>query len=225
MLTGCMKEDNTTEGRIAKAMKEYAKKNFDDPKSLVEVPLIEANEEIIDARELAIKTLEASAKLDSICEARGDSVVSGFKKITDNLKNGKIRPIKSKIDESFEYLIRLELWGDKLYSSSQDKNLRDFYYNEVDSLVKNLTLYPITTYNINARVKENGELKIKHFYTWSCDTTTVFKIYDEPLRKDNLKNENLIIENVNKLLDYGTKRQDFIEEGVKLLQDFTWLVE
>lgn len=219
LLAGC-KEDNSTEGKITKAMKEYARKNFDDPKSLVEIPLVEANE-VFDAKAYAMEVLSTSAKTDSLCEKRYDSVMSQFGELTEIIS--EYNKHKHNVDDSYReralgVSISFYAWVDNLLAFSTNKKMFDFYYNEVDSLVANKDIYPITTYNINARVKEKDELKIRHFYTWSCDTTTVFEIYNEPIPKDRFKEEIMLYEECGKLIEYGTKRMDYVKEGEELIQ-------
>lgn len=216
---GC-KEDISIEGRITKAMKEYAKKNFDDPKSLQEVAMIEADN-VFDTQKLITELLTATAQLDSIYEKRYDSLHVAMEEL---LNSGK-KPKEVGLVDRFLLMNRFNEHAGGVLNSLNDKKMRDFYYKEVDSLLKYDTLYPITTYNINVRVKENGELKIKHFYTWYCDTTTIFEIFDKPIPQDYFEKEKRIFDECEKFTEYGEKRRDFIDEGINLYRELYLMLE
>ena len=218
-LFSCNKEDNSIEGRITRAMKDYARKNFDDPKSLVEIPLIEVDETIDIQKEFS-EVLITSAELDSLCTMKLELLTINLQRIKDAINKGELSR-----EDRLDFSDMFKLWTYKTFSALQDKKMRDFYYKEVDSLMNDTIDHPITTYNINVRVKEKDGLKIKHYYTWSCDTTTVFKIYDKPVLKEEFEKEAFLLEESDNLLKYGLKWKEYIEEGEKLCQKYIWLVD
>ena len=221
-MIGC-KEDNTIEGRITKAMKEYAQKHFDNPKSLKEIASIEEGY-IMDVRADVREILAESAKTDSIYHRELDNLNEKLKeapakltkKTPDRSESGRIRGLSLMLEYSSWYY-------DNFNKIINISSLRNQYFNKLDSLVKHDSIYPITFYDINVRVKEKDDLKMKQYFTWICDTTTQIEIFDEPIKKSKFKKESDLLDESLKLLEYEKQRMEWVADGKRIFQDIELL--
>ena len=221
-MIGC-KEDNTIEGRVSRAMKEYAEKNFDDPKTLIEITEVEKTD-VINVREDIEDALENCVLNDSLYNSTIDDLINKMTSVMDNLEPKRI---KSEIKR--EQLATLCLdWAEWLgEKKAMDLMLqgRNIYFNDIKSLIMNDTLYPISLYDIKVRVKDKGELKLKTYYTWTCDTTQVIKISSEPITTDSFEKEMGMMEKCKTTLKYDLELNEYLSRGKDTYNTFKTLLD
>lgn len=213
IMIGC-KEDNTIEGRITRAMKEYAQKNFDDPKSLKEIVSIEKTSSNNSA-DFARNILDESRKIDSSCNVMSsecDSLLKEFMRIPEST----VRRNAAKLSENkrIKFLTSISQMSDGLYSDLINKKLSEKYFKEIDSIIKNDTFYTINTYEIKVRVEREGQLKLDQYETCVCDTTTKIIIYPDKVPTTNFGKEAELLEKCSELIRLYDKRTQYLTERV-----------
>lgn len=231
-MISCNKENNTIEGRITKAMKEYAQKNFDDPKSLKEIVSIEKTN-VFDIDSLARYTLEKSKEIDSLVkDMRSNLIDSTVLAELTNMSPREISKMRQSITES--EMIRML----SLYMQISSYTSGDYYYKRlivdngfnnamqnIDSVLKNNTFYSISEYEIRVRQNSGDGLKLHSFYTSLCDTTTKIIISDHKPNISELEGESLYLKNqIDDLLEYGRKKVDFATEEKKTVDEALFII-
>ena len=225
------KEDNSIEGRITKAMMEYAKYNFDDPRDLKEIVLIERTS-VFDIDSLARYTLEKSREMDSLVKDMRSQMNDSTALSELETSSEEINKIRQNISES--EMIRLL----SLYMQASNYTSGDYYYkrlsvdNEfnnaiknIDSVLNNSTFYPISEYEIRVRKNSVDGLKLQSFYTSLCDTTTKIIISDHEPKISELEGESLYLKNqIDKLLESGQKKVDFAIEEKKTVDEALFII-
>lgn len=201
LIAGCKKEDSTIEGRIAKAMKEYARENFNDPKSLKEIVSVSLDD-TTNIVMFAQNILAESHRLDSIYTVIDDSAKVLLKKTLNMPKSSFYKLPDWEKEKLQTTILEIEV---ELYSNLINTGMRRQLYNEIDSLLKTDTLYTISLYDIKTRVDE-GELKLKTFHTWICDTTKIINIYPDPVPASTFSRETEITEKCGKLIELDNNR-------------------
>ena len=230
-MIGC-KEDNSIEGRITKAMKEYAQKNFDDPKSLKEIVSIEKTN-VFDIDSLAHYTLEKSKEIDSLVkDLRSNLIDSTVLAELTNMSSREIYKMRQRTTES--EMIRLL----SLYMQISSYTSGDYYYKRlivdngfnnamqnIDSVLKNNTFYSMNEYEIKIRKNSGDGLKLQSFYTSLCDTTTKIIISDHEPNISELEGESLYLKKqIDELLEYGQKKVEFATEEKKTLDEALFII-
>ena len=210
---GCT-EDNSIEGRITKAMKEYAQKNFDDPKALKEIVSIEKTSSNNSA-DFAQNILDESRKIDSSCNVMSsecDSLMKEFMRIPEST----VRRNAAKLSETrrIKFLTSISQMSDGLYSDIINKKLSEKYFKEIDSIIKNDTFYTINTYEIKVRVERDGQLKLDKYETCVCDTTTKINIYPDKVPATIFGKEVELLEKCSELIRLYDKRTQYLTEKV-----------
>ena len=222
-MISCNKENNTIEGRITKAMKEYAKNKFDNPKDLKEIVTIELCD-TIDAVSVARNTLEMSQKLDSTCKVMNDTADLLSERMSEKL-NRKKGDLGLTYEKRMYILSSINELADGIYEDLLNKGIRRTLFSEIDSLSKNEVFYPVRLYDINVRVNQDGQLKLKAFHTWICDTTSVIKIYENEVPKTIFQKETNMLEKCKELMTYDTKLLQFAEKRINLTREFIFYLE
>ena len=167
----------TPEVKIEKAFKNYVNENFDNPKDLIEIISVTFKDSISRANVDEARELIADGhKIIEIMMTEESRLWEKFGNA--NLRYNGDQKVLSLATEIFNASEDIDKWqknntkrGDKLYEKI-NKN-----YTQLDS-----TLI-FTSYEIKARVKQNGEPKITYFYSiYSTDKIEIYKEkkYPEP---------------------------------------------
>ena len=228
---GC-KEDNSIEGRITKAMEEYARTNFDDPRDLKEIVLIERTN-VFDIDSLARYTLEKSMEIDSLVkDLRSNLIDTTILDELTNMSSREINRMRQSITES-EMIRMMSLYmqissfisGDYYYKRLIIDNGFNNAMQNIDSVLKNNIFYPISEYEIRIRKKSGDGLKLQSFYTSLCDTTTKIIISDHEPNISDLEGESLYLKNqIDKLLEYGEKKVEYATEEKKTVDEALFII-
>ena len=222
-MIGC-KEDNSIERRITKAMKGYVQKNFDNPKAFKEIAEIELSS-VIDLKRDLDEALKNSADLDSLYNCTYEKLFGRMKLDLDRMKQENPKVIdQNKREQGSALLMDLFEWSREGDEIDLIRKKRNVYYNDIETILTKDTLYPISLYDIKVRVRDNGQLKLKTYYTWICDTTQTIKISNEPVKTESFEKEKDLMEKCKKLVEYDLVLNEYIKRGESIYNKIVLLL-
>ncbi len=230
-MTGCNKLDNSIEGRITKAMEEYAKNNFDDPRDLNEIIHIE-RVNVYDIDSLARYTLEKSKEIDSLVndlrsQTYDSTMLSMFKASPQEMNKMMQKVNESERTRLIQLFMQLTSYAssDYLYNRLSVDKAFDNTMQSIDSILSKNTFYPISEYEIKIRKNTDDGLKLQSYYTSLCDTTTRIIISDHKINTSELEGESLYLKNqIEELIEYGQKKVNFATEEKKTMDETVFMI-
>lgn len=204
----------TKEEKIIESFKNYAKNNFDNPNSIIEIvgvdfiDTLSTREDKERVREIYSLFKQTASSADSVSKA-----VYGFM----NTHPGKLRGMNDALKRSLEVVqisgLRLDLAEEGM-----------LHYKEIDDDYKQLLSYKDTTayiINLKYRVKENGQVKIKKI---ECISDTLFK----NICFDKFDGKNIWTDYLDKIRAFAEKHETEYKLNAKELSlntEVAYLIE
>ena len=226
------KEDNSIERRITNAMEEYARTNFDDPRDLKEIVLIERTN-VFDIDSLARQVLGLSKEIDSLehdmrSQIDGDSTLLAELEASPQLVS---RMRKNMTDSErarlFQLFIKIASYtsSDYVYKRFDLDNNFKLAMQNIDSVLNNNSFYSIDQYEIRVRRNSNEGLKLETYYTYLCDTTTNIIISDHETTIPELGYKTLYLKNqIDALYEYGQQKLDLVTDEKKNMDEASFII-
>lgn len=229
-MIGC-KEGNSIDGRITKAMEEYARTNFDDPRDLKEIVLIERTN-VFDIDSLARQVLDLNKEIDSLVNEMnrqtGDStLLSELETSPQLVSRMKQNMTDSEKARLFQLFLKISSYtsSDYIYEKLAVDKKFDLAMQNIDSVLKNNTFYSISQYEIRVRKNSGEELKLETYYTSVCDTTTNIVISDHETTIPELGYETLYLKKqMDELYEYGQKKLELATDEKKTMDEASFMV-
>ena len=222
---GCGANDET---KIEKAMKEYAKANFSNPKDykgIVSMSIVDT----IDYALLSKKSVEDKTRFDSICKAKMESIFR---------VNNRSREIRENVT-SWYYGVLIDRAKEELANSIVAISVAELlspdsiYCVKIDSLLQNYTFDPLRHYNIKVKTVQLGELEyvIKDYSAYVSDGSGALitgspniDIYN--LQNFHMRNEDewrMLMDYTTAMLKARTEKLNAIQEGEKAAEEVSSL--
>lgn len=211
LFIGC--KPTTNEGIIKEKFKEYVKMNSDDPNNLKKVVSIEISDTIDysyirEGMQEYIDLGEQAKKIDSI----------SFDRLNGKEMNAKIS--KNGWKQSFQN-IRFEVMNELIEEYEYIKNNKKAYEDamkEAKSIVDSIPTIKVVHYEIKARFKEEGDLKLKTYHGYVYENGDI-KILDRELLKKEAPDVYIKpMEILDKLMEESKRYGEFLQKRKKTIE-------
>lgn len=217
---GCGATDET---KIEKAMKEYVKANFSNPKDykgIISMSVVDT----IDFAKMSKKSVEDKMRFDSICKTKMDHIFR---------VNNRSREIREDVN-SWSYGVLIDRAREELANSLvtisviEMLNNDSIYCAKIDSLLQNNTFDPMRRYNVKVKTIQQGELEyaIKDYSAYVSDgsgalITSSSNIDTYNLQGFRMRNEEelrMLMDYTTLMLKARTEKLTAIQEGEKVAE-------